>query len=180
MTKSARMMLVGLMAMGMATGAAGCGSHHGRPHHGAMPYGASAMGPAGHTSLEKGKQEVAALIDKTIQDPAKAKRVKDLAQEIMNEVTASTEQSRAGHQQLYALNARYDATPEEFTKILDTINNHRMQHAARIMQLRFEMKDALTEQEWKALTDALNGYRGQYHHGKGAAQGAGSGSSSGY
>lgn len=180
MTKSARMMLVGLMAVGMATGTAACGSHHGRPPHAGMPYGASAMGPAGHTSLEKGKQEVGALIDKTIQDPAKAKHVKDLAQEIMSEVTASTEQSRAGHQQLYTLNARYDATPEEFTKILDDINNHRMQHAARILKLRFEMKDTLTEQEWKALTDALNGYRGQYHHGKGAAQGAGSGSSSGY
>ena len=31
---------------------------------------------------------------------------------------------------------------------------------------------------WKALTDALNGYRGQYHHRKNAAQGTGS--SSGY
>ena len=178
MTKSARMMLVGVMAVGMATGTTACGSYHGRPHPGGGPFGASAMGPAGHTSLEKGKQEVAALIDKTIQDPAKAKRVKDLAQEIMNEVTASTEQSRAGHQQLYTVNARYDATPEEFTKILDDINNHRMQHAARILKLRFEMKDTLTEQEWKALTDALNGYRGQYHHGKNAAQGTGS--SSGY
>jgi hypothetical protein len=98
----------------------------------------------------------------------------------MNEVTASTDQSRAGHQQLYAVNARYDATPEEFTKILDDINNHRMQHAARILKLRFEMKDTLTEQEWKALTDALNGYRGQYHHGKGAAQGTGSGAGSAY
>ena len=98
MTKSARMILVGVMAVGMATGTTACGSYHGRPHPGGGPFGASAMGPAGHTSLEKGKQEVAALIDKTIQDPAKAKRVKDLAQEIMNEVTASTEQSRAGHQ----------------------------------------------------------------------------------
>ena len=178
MTKSARMMLVGVMAVGMATGTTACGSYHGRPHPGGGPFGASAMGPAGHTSLEKGKQEVAALIDKTIQDPAKAKRVKDLAQESMNEVTASTEQSRAGHQQLYTVNARYDATPEEFTKILDDINNHRMQHAARILKLRFEMKDTLTEQEWKALTDALNGYRGQYHHRKNAAQGTGS--SSGY
>lgn len=175
MTKSARMILVGAMAVGLAMGTTACGSHHGRPHPGGAPYGASAMGPAGHTSLEKGKQEVGALIDKTIQDSAKAKRVKDLAQDIMNEVTASTEQSRAGHQQLYTVNARYDATPEEFTKILDDINNHRMQHATRILKLRFEMKDTLTEQEWKALTDALNGYRGQYHHGKNAAQGAGSG-----
>lgn len=180
MMKSARTMLVGVVAVGMAMGTAACGSHHGRSPHGGMPYGAGAMGPAGHTSLEKGKQEVAALIDKTIQDPAKAARVKSLAQEIMKEVTSSTEQSRAGHQQLYAVNARYDATPEEFTKILDDINNQRMQHATRILKLRFEMKDTLTEQEWKALTDALNGYRGQYHHGKNAAQGAGSGSSSGY
>jgi hypothetical protein len=180
MMKSARVMLVGAMAVGMAMSFTACGSHYGRPHHGGAPYGASAMGPAGHTSLEKGKQEVAALIDKTIQDPAKAKRVKDLAQDIMNEVTASTEQSRAGHQQLYTANARYDATPEEFTKILDDINNQRMQHAARILKLRFEMKDTLTEQEWKALTDALNGYRGQYHHGKGTSQGSAQGANSGY
>jgi hypothetical protein len=169
------MILVGLMAVATAMGTAACGSHQGRPHHGGVPYGASTMGPAGHTSLEKGKQEVGALIDRAIQDPAKAKRVKDLAQEIMNEVTASADQSRAGHQQLYTVNARYDATPEEFTKILDDINNHRMQHASRILKLRFEMKDTLTEQEWKALTDALNGYRGQYHHGKGGAASSDSG-----
>ena len=130
---------------------------------------------AGHTSLERGKQEMSSLIDKTIKDPAKAQRVKNLSEQIMQEAVSSTDRSRAAHEQLYALNVRYDATREEFAKILDSLHETRAGSAAKILDLRFQMKDTLTPDEWAAMTAAMNDYRGKYHRGKGAPAGTGGG-----
>jgi hypothetical protein len=41
---------------------------------------------------------------------------------------------------LYQLNTKYEATPEDFTKLLDELNTARMRTAAMILGLRFKMK----------------------------------------
>ncbi|MFM7842177.1 MAG: hypothetical protein ACKO9T_09925, partial [Nitrospira sp.] len=74
---------------------------------------------------------------------------------------------REQHQKLYELNANYNAAPEEFTKILDELNNGRMRTGAKILAIRFKIKEMLTADEWKALTDNLNAARGRYTHGHG-------------
>jgi hypothetical protein len=45
--------------------------------------------------------------------------------------------------------------------------------SARILTLRFKMKDLMTADEWKALTDQMLSYSGRYQHG-------GEGTKSGY
>jgi hypothetical protein len=62
------------------------------------------------------------------------------------------------------LNANYSATPEEFTKVLDDANNRRMQSATKILSLRFRMKDLMTAEEWKALSDQMLAYSSRYKH----------------
>jgi Spy/CpxP family protein refolding chaperone len=59
----------------------------------------------------------------------------------------------------------YDATPEDFLKILDQLNNRRMKAATNILGLRFKMKDMLTAEEWKALSEGLTQARSRYRHG---------------
>jgi hypothetical protein len=63
---------------------------------------------------------------------------------------------------LYELNANYEATPEEFTKVLDDAYNQRMQSATKILALRFKMKELMTVEEWKALSDQRLAYSGRY------------------
>jgi Spy/CpxP family protein refolding chaperone len=150
----------GLLAV-IILSTAGCG------HHGLGSYG---HGDGGYAA-EKGTQEMAALIDKTVQDPEKAKQVQALTGDIIAEVKQTYQQNRQYHQKLYELNANYEATPEEFTKILDEMNNNRMRSASKILGLRFKMKELLTAQEWKALTDGMNNLRSRYGHGKGAPEG---------
>lgn len=130
--------------------AAGCGRHYGRGD-------VDAMG-------DRALKEVAALIDKTVQDPEKAKRAQAIAADIVEEVKQSYRMNRQFHRQLYELNANYEATPEEFTKILDDMNNARMRSATKILGLRFNLKELLTAQEWKALTDEMRAARERYHH----------------
>jgi Spy/CpxP family protein refolding chaperone len=138
---------------------AGCG-HHGAYHHG---------GKMGH-GADRGK-EVMAAVDKSVTDPEKATRVKDALKDIMEEAKQSYKQNRELHRKLYELNANYNAAPEEFTKILDELNNGRMRTGAKILATRFKVKEMLTAEEWKAFTDNLNEARARYMHGHEAEEG---------
>jgi hypothetical protein len=138
---------------------AGCSSHH--------HYGMSGAGK-GDAYWQKGQQDMAALIDRTVKDQEKAGQVKSIVSEIVTELKASREQERAGHRRLYELSANYAATPEEFTKALDDANNLRMQSAAKILLLRFRMKDLMTAEEWKTLSDQMLAYSSRYKHSEAA------------
>ena len=134
---------------------AGCSSHR---HHGMAGEG------KGDAYWQKGQQDMASLIDRTVTDQAKAGQVKSIVGEIVTELKTSREQDRTGHRLLYELNANYSATPEEFTKALDDANNRRMQSASKILSLRFRMKDIMTPEEWKTVSDQMLAYSSRYKH----------------
>lgn len=144
------MKVLAVLVLISALAAAGCGRHYGRGD-------ADAMG-------DRALKEMSALIDKTVQDPEKAKRAQAIVVEIVEEVKQSYRQNRQSHRRLYDLNANYEAAPEDFTKILDDMNNARMRSATKILGLRFKLKELLTAQEWKALTDEMNHTRNRYRH----------------
>lgn len=154
----------GLLGVLAAAVLAGCSSYH---HHGMM------SGAQGDAYWQKGQQDMAALIDRTVKDPDKAKQVNSLVGEIINELKAGREQERAYHRQLYTLNASYTATPDEFSKILNESIQQRTSRSAKILSLRFKMKNLITADEWKALTDQMLSYSTRYQHG-------GEGAKSGY
>ena len=138
---------------------AGCSAH---PHHGMTGEG------KGDAYWQKGQQDMASLIDRTVKDQGKAEQVKSAVNEIVAELKAGRERERAAHSRLYELNAKYAATPEEFIKVLDDANNQRMQSASKILALRFKMKELMTVEEWKALSDQMLAYSGRYQHGESA------------
>jgi hypothetical protein len=154
----------GLLGVLAAAVLAGCSSYH---HHGMMG------GEKSDAYWQKGQQDMAALIDRTVKDPDKAKQVNSLVGEIINELKAGREQERAYHRQLYTLNASYTATPDEFSKVLNESVLQRTARSAKILSLRFKMKHLMTADEWKALTDQMLSYSARYQHG-------GEGAKSGY
>lgn len=148
--------------LGMALiGIVGCSSHH---HHGMMGGGNS------DAYWQKGQQDMEGLINRTVQDPKKAKDVNAYVGEIIKELKESREQERNYHRQLYTLNTSYTATPDEFSKIVNESNIQRAQSAARVLSLRFKMKDLMTADEWKALSDRMVAYSGRYSHGSTGAK----------
>jgi hypothetical protein len=140
----------------------GCSSPH--HHHGMMGGGKS------DAYWQKGQQDMEGLINRTVQDPEKAKRVNVLVGEIVKELKESREQERAYHRQLYTLNASYTATPDEFSKIVNEANIQRAQSSAKVLSLRFKMKDQMTADEWKALSDRMISYSGRYQQGSAGAK----------
>ena len=138
----------------------GCSSHH----HG-MPGGGKS-----DAYWQKGQQDMEGLINRTVQDPEKAKGVNAYVGEIIKELKESREQERAYHRQLYTLNTSYTATPDEFSKIVNEANIQRAQSSARVLSLRFKMKDLMTADEWKTLSDRMVSYSGRYQHGSTGAK----------
>ncbi|HBH78633.1 MAG TPA: hypothetical protein DDY39_02295 [Nitrospira sp.] len=143
----------------------GCSSHH--RHHGMMS--------GGHSDAywQKGQQDMEGLINRTVQDPEKAKQVNMLTGEIIKELKESRERERAYHRQLYTLNASYEAEASEFSKIINEANIQRMQSSASVLSLRFKMKNLMTADEWKALSDRMISYSSRY-------QGGNAGTKAGY
>lgn len=113
-------------------------------------------------SFDRATTQMNDLIDQSVKDPAKASRVKSLTREIVNEANQSYAQRREADRRLYQLNANYNATPEEFTKILDEINNAHMRSSAKILGLRFKIKEQVTPEEWKTLTEGMKKYGDRY------------------
>src|SRR2546425_6040805 len=147
--KAAKILILALVA---TTLVGGCTRHHG--------YGMESS--YREAALERGLAEMDELVDKTVKDPEKAKQAKATVQDIINEVKQSFKKTSAFHQKLYALNANYEATPEQFMKVMDEQSNERMASTTRILGLRFKLKALLTPQEWKDLTEAMDKTRSQY------------------
>ena len=148
-------LLAGLLVLG------GCSSYH---HHGMMESGKT------DAYWQRGQQDMEVLVDRTVKDQDKAKQVKAIIGEIVTELKAGREQERTYHRQLYTLNASYTASPEEFTKILDDANNQRMRTGTKILSLRFKMKELMTADEWKALSDRMLEYSSRYQQGSAGAK----------
>ena len=53
---------------------------------------------------------------------------------------------------------------------MDEANNKRMQTSSKILGLRFKMKDQMTAEEWKALSDQMLSYSSKYQHGSAGAK----------
>ena len=166
--KHAKVLLILLSLVLLIT--AGCSGHHqGRP------------GGHGEPTLQEVVPEVKHLVEQNVKDPEKATQVQAMVQDIAKEVRKSNQEVRGFHEQLASLNADYNAKPDQFLKILDGLNNTRMESAMKILTMRFKIKDMLTAEEWKNLNDAMIKVR-QEHEKKppGGAMPHGTSPSSGY
>ena len=148
--RTAKLMLLALVAITL--GLAGCSGH---PHRGMGMH-------SGEAVIERGVAETNEQVDRTVKDPEKARQAKAVLQEIVAEVRNSAQTSRAFHEQMAVMNADYDAKPEQFTKVLDEMNNARMASATKILGLRFKMRALLTVQEWNELTGLMDMTRKRY------------------
>jgi hypothetical protein len=144
-----RVRRIGLLSALVIVTLAGCGGHHGAQRDGSA-------------AMERGTKQMNELIDQSVKDPTKASRVKALAKEIVDEAKQAHDQRRDAHRKLYELNANYNAPPEEFTKMLDEISNAHMRSAAKILGLRFKIKEQVTPEEWRAITEGMKKYGDRY------------------
>jgi major membrane immunogen (membrane-anchored lipoprotein) len=96
-------------------------------------------------------EELRAAVAREVKDPDRAKRAAALVDE-MEQLTIRANADYKDHEaRLRALNANYDATPEDFRALFRDFNDRRDKRQAQTLDLNRRAKALLTMQEWQEL-----------------------------
>ena len=92
-----------------------------------------------------------ATVDKIIEEPDRAARLKDLGRQLID-VSESVEQDvEALSQQIMALNEDYDATEQEVQELVGEFRSNRNVKFSQFRDIIFAMRSEVNEDEWKHL-----------------------------
>jgi uncharacterized lipoprotein YajG len=95
--------------------------------------------------------ELRAAVTREVKDPNRAKQAAALVDE-MEQLTIRANADYRDHEaKLRALNANYDATPDEFRALFGDFNARRDKRQAQALELNRRGKALLTLQEWQEL-----------------------------
>jgi len=101
--------------------------------------------------------ELRAAIAREVKDPDRAKRAGALVDE-MEQLTITANADYKDHEaRLRALNANYDAAPEQFRALFRDFNARRDKREAQTVDLNRRAKALLTMQEWQELAKLREG-----------------------
>jgi predicted nucleic acid-binding Zn-ribbon protein len=97
-------------------------------------------------------QEWNAAVDKTIKDPQRAEKLKQLGQQLIDVSTSIQQDIETLNQQMMALNEKYDASHEELQQLVDGFSARRNPKFAEYRDIIFTMRSEVSAEEWQALT----------------------------
>lgn len=92
-----------------------------------------------------------ATVDKTIQDPQRAAKLKDLGQQLIDVSEATEQDIEALNRQFMALNEDYDTTQEEMLELVGDFQGTRNARFAQYRDIIFAMRREVSADEWKHL-----------------------------
>jgi len=100
---------------------------------------------------DESAQDWNAAVEKTIAEPKRAAKLKQLGQQLIN-VSGSIQQDIADfNQKAMALNEKYDATHEELQQLIGNLSEQRKPKYAEYRDIIFAMRSEVNADEWKAL-----------------------------
>lgn len=92
-----------------------------------------------------------ATVDKTISEPDRAARLKELGRQLID-VSESVEQDvEALNRELMALNENYDSTEQQLQELVGEFRDKRNVKFAEFRDIIFAMRSEVSEDEWKHL-----------------------------
>ena len=96
-------------------------------------------------------QDWNAAVDETIKEPERAAKLKQLGQQLID-MSSSIQQDIADfNQKAMVLNENYDATHEEFQRLMDELAEIRQPKYEKYRDIIFAMRSEVSADEWKAL-----------------------------
>ena len=97
-------------------------------------------------------QEWNATVDKTITEPERAAKLKQLGQQMIDVSRSIQQDIETFNQKAMALNENYDATHDELQQLIDAFSAQRNPKFAEYCDIIFAMRSEVSAEEWKALT----------------------------
>ena len=92
-----------------------------------------------------------ATVDKTIQDPQRAAKLKDLGQQLIDVSEATEKDIEVLNRQFMALNEDYNATEADMQELVGDFQETRNARFAQYRDIIFAMRREVSADEWKHL-----------------------------
>lgn len=92
-----------------------------------------------------------ATVDKTIQDPQRAAKLKDLGQQLIDVSEATEQDIDVLNRQFMALNENYNATEADMQELVGDFQETRNARFAQYRDIIFAMRREVSADEWKHL-----------------------------
>jgi Na+/phosphate symporter len=108
--------------------------------------------PKKHALTDETVAEWNATVDKTIAEPQRAAKLKELGQQMIAVADSIHQDVNAVNQRIMLLNEDYAATHEELQQIVDEFSEQRNPKFAEYRDIIFAMRSEVSPEEWKALT----------------------------
>jgi len=97
-------------------------------------------------------EDLRARIEKYIQDPDKKNQLMDLVDQDMTVFKQLAQAAELNQKSLLDVDRNYHSTPEDFKKVFAEFNETRYRLRAESLEIRFQMKDLCTPEEWEGLS----------------------------
>jgi hypothetical protein len=94
-----------------------------------------------------------AAVEKTITEPERAAKLKELGQQLIDVSKSIQQDVEAFNQKAMVINEKYDASHEEFQQMIDDFSKKRNPKFAEYRDTIFAMRSEVSADEWQALTD---------------------------
>jgi hypothetical protein len=107
--------------------------------------------PAPEAAVRRSMDDLRAAALTTIKDPARAKEVAGLVDQLERNFAEALKVNRTHLERLWALDADYDATEADFLKLFGDFNAGSVRRRDRFVELRDRLIAATTEAEWSEL-----------------------------
>ena len=92
-----------------------------------------------------------AAVDKTITEPQRAAKLKELGQQMIDVADSIQQDVEALNEKIMLLNEDYAATHEELQQMIDEFSEKRNPKFAEYRDIVFAMRSEVSPEEWKAL-----------------------------
>ena len=108
-------------------------------------------GAAGAILTPAGVKELVNQVEATVADESRGSRAADALTELRRETKSFENDLDRSGKKLTNLFKNHGAEPAAMVEVLDELNVSWAESQRRAVELRFELKDALTEEEWNEV-----------------------------
>ncbi|MBW1752761.1 MAG: hypothetical protein JRJ46_06585 [Deltaproteobacteria bacterium] len=121
-----------------------------------LTYGCSTFGKKDEAKFKPGNEwieDMRGRVAENIKDPGKKTRILALVDQAEKDLLELDRVVQQFYADIGALNDNYNASPDEYRKVISEFEADQNEVRGRIIDIRFKMRDLSTAEEWKELTD---------------------------
>ena len=112
---------------------------------------ACSSSPKKHALTDETVAQWNATVDKTITEPQRAAKLKELGRQMIDVADSIQQDVEALNEKIMLLNEDYAATHEELQQMIDEFSEKRNPKFAEYRDIVFAMRSEVSPEEWKAL-----------------------------